>query len=196
MKERLLAYLPNRMRYTRIPKESVGVLPFMLISFELGISIVFGYIAARFFAGSSSKTQGRAPSLIFPVGKYTIHMHHWLIFLGALVITLLANLLFTTPPIFYGFLVGAIVTAGYFFAYSLGAAQIKKQEYLIPRVSIFGKYSIPIHHWLIFFGMLAVTAVFTLFFTAPSIFYGFLGGVIAQGIFVYEDWPRIVSRKN
>lgn len=123
-------------------------------------------------------------------------MHHWLIFLGVLVVTLFANIVFTTPPIFYGFLVGAIVTVGYFIAYSLGSAQIKKQEYLIPKVPIFGKYTISIHHWLIFFTMLTVTAIFTLFLTAPSVFYGFLGGVIAQGIFVYEDWSRIVFQKN
>ena len=126
MQERLLRYLPQRVRFARIPKESVGVLPFMLISFELGVSIILGYVAARFFAGSETNTRGRIPSLTFSIKGYGVHLHHWLSFLGLLL-----------AAVIWGF-----------------------------------------------------------FIVAPNIFYGFLGGVIAQGILMYEDWPRIVFRKN
>ncbi len=126
MKEKLLRYVPKRVKSTRIPSESVGVLPFMLVSFELGVSIVIGYIAARFFAGSRTNEKGRFPSLTFSVKGYGIHLHHWFLFLGFLLAALV-----------WGF-----------------------------------------------------------FIVAPTVFYGFLGGVIAQGILMYEDWPRIVFRKN
>ena len=126
MKEKLLAYLPKRVKFTRIPKESVGVLPFMLVSFELGISIMIGYIAARFLAGSETDAKGRFPSIIFSIKGYGIHLHHWLLSLG-----------FLLAALGWGF-----------------------------------------------------------FLIAPNIFYGFLGGVIAQGILMYEDWPRVVFRKN
>ena len=126
MKEQILAYLPKRARSIKIPSESIGVLPFMLVSFELGISILIGYIAARFFAGSETNVKGRFPSLTFSIKEYGIHLHHWLLFLGFLLAALI-----------WGF-----------------------------------------------------------FIVATNIFYGFLGGVIAHGILMYEDWPRVVFRKN
>ena len=126
MRQQVFSYLQEKRILSRFPKESVGVLPFMLVSFELGLSIILGYVAARFCAGSETNTRGRFPSLVFSFGKYGIHLHHWLLFLGMLLCALA-----------WGF-----------------------------------------------------------FVIAPSAFYGFLGGVVAQGIITYEDWPRIIFRKN
>jgi len=52
----------------------------MLISFELGISMVFGYLVARFFAGSKANAQGKIPSLVIRFRTHKVHLHHWLLF--------------------------------------------------------------------------------------------------------------------
>lgn len=93
--------------FGRISKASIGVAP-MLISFELGISMILGYFAARYIAGTKVKTRGRVPSFILNFRRYRLHLHHWLVFSNILVITLILHVFIITPYIFYGFLGGVI----------------------------------------------------------------------------------------
>ena len=32
------------------------------------------------------------------------------------------------------------------------------------------------------------------FVITPLLFYGFLGGIVAQGVFYYEDWRTVVEK--
>ena len=57
-------------------------------------------------------------------------------------------------------------------------------------------YQLHLHHWLlalIFGGVFVVNSFYIL---TPQIFYGFISAVVFQGIYCYEDWHRIVVRKN
>lgn len=63
-----------------------------------------------------------------------------------------------------------------------------------------GNWQLHLHHWLI----AALILVFALFFLRkrynfnPVIFYfsvGILSGLILQGIFVYDDWHKILFKK-
>lgn len=97
-------------RYLRgFPKLSMSAIP-MLISLELGVSIVVGYLVARFFAGSKVSVKGRIPSLlVFRFRAHRVHVHHWLSFSLLLVVLLLSHVFILTPHIFYGFLGGVAV---------------------------------------------------------------------------------------
>jgi len=98
--------------WKRFPKFSLGVVP-SVISLELGVSILMGYIIAFLFAGSRTKKQGRVPSLAFRFKQYRIHIHHWLVFLSILVVAAILQFFLVTPLLFYGFL-GGIVAQGVF----------------------------------------------------------------------------------
>jgi hypothetical protein len=96
--------------FARFPRATMSIVP-MLISVELGISMIVGYVAARFIAGREEKATGRFPNLILPIKNYNIHLHHWLVFLHILVVTLILHFFVVTPHIFYGFL-GGVVAQG------------------------------------------------------------------------------------
>ena len=98
--------------WRRFLKLSLGVVP-SIVSIELGISLVIGYLVALFFAGSRTKIQGRVPSLVFRVRQYRVHVHHWVVFSHVLVFTLVTHFFVITPLLFYGFL-GGIVAQGVF----------------------------------------------------------------------------------
>jgi hypothetical protein len=98
--------------WRRYPKLSLGLAP-SLISFELGISLVVGYLIAFVFAGARTNTPGRIPSLVFRIRQYRIHLHHWFVFSNILVALLFMHFFVLTPLLFYGFL-GGVVAQGVF----------------------------------------------------------------------------------
>jgi len=102
--------IPRRQIMQAFPKASLGVLP-MLISFELGFALLAGYFAAYFFASekTSGPNRGNFPSLIFTVGNWRVHLHHWLVFFGIFVAAAIASFFIVSPFLFYGFLGGVIV---------------------------------------------------------------------------------------
>ncbi|MBI4267814.1 MAG: hypothetical protein HY662_03410 [Chloroflexi bacterium] len=58
------------------------------------------------------------------------------------------------------------------------------------------RYQLHLHHW--FLGSIAA-AVFALngfYIVHPEFFYGFLGGMVFQGIYCYSDWHRIIRSKR
>ena len=107
---------------------SLGAIPVMLISFSLGASLVIGYIAARFIAGSKTKEQGRFPSIAFTLRGYKIHVHHWLFFSSILVASFIFQFSVFAHEIFYGFL-GGVVIQGVTF-YEDWRQVIKKEKQL------------------------------------------------------------------
>jgi len=59
------------------------------------------------------------------------------------------------------------------------------------------RYELHLHHWLLSSLAGAIVAVQgSSLVIIPELFYGFLGGVVFQGIYCYSDWYRIVKRKN
>ncbi|MCH7828803.1 hypothetical protein IH982_03030 [Patescibacteria group bacterium] len=105
---RIVAKISRGQIMQTVPKASLGVLP-MLISFELGFALFAGYFAAYFFAGQKTSEQGRIPSLVFDMGDWRVHLHHWLVFLGIFVGAAIASFFIVSPFLFYGFLGGVIV---------------------------------------------------------------------------------------
>lgn len=95
-----------------------------LLSLQAFAAAVTGYFLAEFFAGNENKGMPpKVKSIIFNVGSYRVHLHHWL--WGSL--ALASNLYYNFLPI-------------------------------------------------------------------PQLSYGFLGGLIFQGIYAYSDWHKILIR--
>lgn len=97
----------------------------VLISFEIFLGSVVGYITGKIFAGKREGKQGIFKSIKINFGKYHFHLHHWLIYSVVLASAFIWNFL----PYF--------------------------------------KFS-----------------------------FGFLGGMIYQGIFCYDDWRKILIKKR
>jgi hypothetical protein len=55
-------------------------------------------------------------------------------------------------------------------------------------------YRLHIHHWLVAFLIGLICALKGVYVITPEVFYGFLGGLIVQGIYFYDDWHRIIIR--
>ncbi|MDO8655059.1 MAG: hypothetical protein Q7R48_01365 [bacterium] len=93
-----------------LPKIVFWLTP-LLISLEAGFSMFLGYLIADFIAGKKSNQQGRIRNpFIFNVRSYRIHVHHWLVFLGCLVFTLvLSRTAFGVPSVIFGFFGGIVV---------------------------------------------------------------------------------------
>jgi hypothetical protein len=59
-----------------------------------------------------------------------------------------------------------------------------------------GNYKLHLHHWLLGF-MILISALSLKFFPfLPQFSYGFLGGVIFQGVSCYPDWHKILSKQK
>lgn len=75
---------------------------------HFGTSAFLGYLTARFFAGPQTYTPGRLPSIAFNINDYRVHLHHWLIFSAALLVSRYHNFFILKSKFFYGFSTGVI----------------------------------------------------------------------------------------
>lgn len=57
-------------------------------------------------------------------------------------------------------------------------------------------YEFHLHHWLLASLAGAISAVSGFFLISPALFFGFLSGLVFQGLYCYTDWHRIVASKN
>ncbi|XOB42462.1 MAG: hypothetical protein ACKKMP_00145 [Candidatus Nealsonbacteria bacterium] len=89
----------------KLPKFLLGV-PVALLSLKIFFGGVFGYLLARFLSG-------KIGSVVFGIGSFKFHFHHWL--MGALALGLI--FLYEVSPLmdqlFYGF-IGGIIFQGIF----------------------------------------------------------------------------------
>ena len=58
------------------------------------------------------------------------------------------------------------------------------------------RYQLHLHHWLLTSVAAAISAISGFFLFTPELFYGFLSGILFQGIYCYGDWHKIVKRKQ
>jgi len=58
-----------------------------------------------------------------------------------------------------------------------------------------GKWRLHFHHWLCGLGIL-ISALHFNFLPLPQFSFGFLGGVVFQGISCYPDWHKILSKQK
>ncbi len=58
------------------------------------------------------------------------------------------------------------------------------------------RYELHLHHWFLSSLAGAIIAVEGSSLVIPELLYGFIGGLVFQGIYCYSDWYRIVKRIN
>lgn len=76
------------------------------------ISWAIGFLITKYLSGKAVGKPGRLRSFFIPLGKYKIHLHHWLLSCIAIVIfTVFKGAYILPPSLFYGFF-GAIVFQG------------------------------------------------------------------------------------
>lgn len=63
-------------------------LPLALVSLEIYFGTLFGYFITKFFSGKETGSPGKIKSLIFNIGDYQLHLHHWLLGLMILIFTI------------------------------------------------------------------------------------------------------------
>jgi hypothetical protein len=99
-------------------------------------------------------------------------------------------------PMLISLELGFALLVGYFAAYFFAGKKTSEQGRFPSLAFDVGTWRVHLHHWLLFSGILLAAAFAHFFIIAPMVFYGFLSGVIAQGVLYYEDWPRIVSKQR
>ncbi len=114
---------------TKISKRKLLLsLPIALISFEIYSGVLVGYLAGKFFGGKETGYPGRLrKSIIFNLGKYKLHVHHWVTGAGIIIATIILNLSFPYPQFSYGFL-GGLVFHGIFSYSDWHKILIKKEN--------------------------------------------------------------------
>lgn len=85
---------------------------------------------------------------------------------------------------------------GYIVARLVAGPQANHRGILPSLILSINRYRIHLHHWLLFLCLLLSSLLFHFFIFTPKIFYGFLSGVIVQGIISYEDWRKIVKTND
>ncbi len=59
-----------------------------------------------------------------------------------------------------------------------------------------GSYKIHLHHWFLLWCSFMIVFISGIHYLFPVFLLGMGGGVVFQGIYCYEDWHKIVSKKR
>ncbi|MBI4123059.1 MAG: hypothetical protein HY458_01700 [Parcubacteria group bacterium] len=110
----------------------------------------------------------------------------------------LPKVVFWLTPLLISLEAGLSMFMGYLIA-GFVAGKKSNQQGRIRNPFIFDvrSYRIHVHHWLVFLGCLAFVFVLSrTAFGVPSAIYGFLGGIVVQGIIDYDDWKSVVKKRR
>ncbi|MFC1663629.1 hypothetical protein ACFL0A_00665 [Patescibacteria group bacterium] len=98
------------------PKILLGI-PLAIISLELYIGTIIGYLGGKFFCGKLA-TKPRILKMIkintFDIGNYQLQLHHWLLCSGIVILAIFYSFFTFLPRLIFGFLGGLIFHDIYF----------------------------------------------------------------------------------
>lgn len=84
-----------------------------LFSFSVYLGGVLGYFSAKFYCtviyGKKVGNFLTLKSILLPLGKYKIHLHHWLYSFLILIVTIIYDISFLQSHFIMGFLAGLIL---------------------------------------------------------------------------------------
>jgi len=83
-------------------------MPLALFSLEIYLGVLMGYFTAKLLSGEEPGIPGKVKSLRFGIGKYQLHLHHWVICLGILISGLTLKFFPFSPQLSCGILGGVI----------------------------------------------------------------------------------------
>lgn len=82
-------------------------LTLFLALFEIYFGVIFGYFLGKFLSGKETGQPGIIKSIVFNIGNYKLHLHHWLFALVILILEIFYRFL-PFPKFSIGFLSGII----------------------------------------------------------------------------------------
>jgi len=88
------------------PKIIFFTIPIALISLEIYVGIILGYIISKIFSGKKTGQLGIIKSRVFNIGNWRLHLHHWIIGLGVLILVLIFKFSLPLSPLSFGILGG------------------------------------------------------------------------------------------
>ena len=80
----------------------------IILGYLFFVGWLLGFVLTKYMAGKTNGKQGRIRSIVIPFGKHGVHLHHWLISTGIIILALAMNIPFLTSPISYGLLGGSV----------------------------------------------------------------------------------------
>lgn len=87
--------------------------------------------------------------------------------------------------------------AGFVIAKYLGGKAVGQPSKLGSLVIPLGKYKVHLHHWLLSFCAMILFVLFKgAHVLSPDLFYGFFGGIVFHGIYLYSDWYKVLIPKQ
>ena len=94
--------------------------------------------------------------------------------------------------IVFGYLSFISWAVGFLIAKYLGGKTVGERGRLRSFFIPLGKRKIHLHHWLISSWIMIFALLKGVFLISPEVFFGFLGGLVFQGIYYYTDWYKIL----
>ena len=110
----------------------------------------------------------------------------------------LPKIVFWTTPLLLSLEAGVSMFVGYLVADFIAGKDTNQHGRIRnPFIFTVKSYRVHLHHWLVFLGCIAFAFVLNrTAFGVPSAIYGFLGGIVVQGIMDYDDWKSVIKRKQ
>jgi len=93
----------------KINKKTLLGIPLAIISLEIYLGIISGYLFGKFFAGKKPGQQGTLKSISLSIGNYKLHLHHWLLSLAILIFNLLLKFFLPFPKFSLSFFGGLMI---------------------------------------------------------------------------------------
>lgn len=91
-------------------RKLVAILPTVIAGIAFGylfvISLLLGFLVGKYVAGESIGKQGKLASIVIPVRKWRLHLHHWLYSLWLIGLSAATGIHVLNPNITYGLLGG------------------------------------------------------------------------------------------
>ena len=80
----------------------------IMLGYLFLLSWLIGFLASKFMAGKSAGERGKIRSVVIPLRRWGIHLHHWLYSLFLIGLSFATGTHFITPEITYGLLGGLV----------------------------------------------------------------------------------------
>jgi len=107
----------------------------MILGYLFLLSLLAGFLASKYVAGKSVGEPGKIRSIVIPIRRWGIHVHHWLYSLCLIGLSLTTGMHFLTPTITYGLLGGLIFQGTYCYSdwhvVLISRHQTRKRERLV-----------------------------------------------------------------
>ncbi len=80
----------------------------IMLGYLFLLSGLIGFLASKYVAGKSVGERGKLRSVVIPLRRWGVHLHHWLYSLFLISLSFTTGMHFLTPEITYGLLGGLV----------------------------------------------------------------------------------------